>query len=113
MTVARRDRGWFGPSAAVGWLLAVGVMTVGGFVAWAGLGLGLCEDDGSPGSDAYCNHGGWEASGLAIAALVVLAVIVPAAGVVVGKRRLFLIGVVSPVALGALVVALSATLGAD
>jgi hypothetical protein len=91
----------------------MGVMTVGGFMAWAGLGLGLCEDEGSPGSDTYCNHGGWEASGLAIAALVVLALIVPAAGVVVEKRRLFWIGLLSPLALGVLVVALSATLGTD
>jgi hypothetical protein len=88
-------------------------MTVGGFVVWAALGLGLCEDDGSPGSDAYCNHGGWEASGLALAALAVVALMVPAAGVVIGKRRLFWIGLLSPLPLGVLVVLLSATLGAD
>lgn len=88
-------------------------MTVGGLVAWVGLGIGLCEDDGSPGSDTYCNHGGWEASGLAIAALVVLALLVPAVGVVAGKRRLFWIGLLAPLALGLLVVALSATLGTE
>jgi hypothetical protein len=94
-------------------VLAVGVMTVGGFMAWAGLGLGLCEDSGSPGSDTYCNQGGLEASGFAIAALVVAALIVPAAGVVVGRRRLFWMGLLSPLPLGALVVLLSAALGAD
>jgi hypothetical protein len=97
----------------VGWLLAVAVTTAGGFLAWAALGLGLCEDDGSPGSETYCNRGGWEASGLAIAALVVVALIVPAAGLVVGRRRLFWIGLLSPLPLGVLVVLLSATLGAD
>jgi hypothetical protein len=88
-------------------------MAIGGFIAWAGLGAGLCEDDGSPGSDAYCNRGGWEASGLAIAVLVVFAVIVPIVGVVVGKRRLFWIGLLSPLALAVLVVMLSAKLGAS
>jgi hypothetical protein len=113
VTGEKRDRGWFGPSAAVGWLLALALMTIGGFTAWTGLGVGLCEDVGSPGSEAYCNHGGWEASGLAIAVLVVVAVIVPTAGVVVGKRRLFWIGLLSPPALAVLVVMLSAKLGAD
>jgi hypothetical protein len=88
-------------------------MTVGGFVAWVGLGVGLCEDDGSPGSDTYCNHGGWEASGLAIAALAVLALLIPAAGVATSNRRTFWIGLLSPLALGLLVVAVSATLGTD
>jgi hypothetical protein len=109
----KRDRRWFGAAATAGWLLALGVMTVGGFVVWVLLGTGLCEDDGSPGSDTYCNHGGWEASGLAIAAIAGLALVVPAVGVVAGKRRLFWIGLLSPLALGLLVVALSATLGTD
>jgi hypothetical protein len=113
MTFAKRDRHWFGAAAIAAWLLAFGVMTVGGFVAWAGLGAGLCEDDGSSGSDTYCNHGGWEASGLAIAALAVLAVLIPTVGVAAGKRRTFWIGLLSPLALGVLVVVLSGTLGAD
>lgn len=112
-TGRKRDRGWFGPSAALAWLLAFGLMAIGGFMAWAALGVGLCEDDGSPGSDAYCNRGGWEASGLAIASLVAAALVVPAAGVLVRKRRLFWIGLLSPLALGVFVVVLSATLGAD
>ena len=107
----KRDRGWFGAAAIVGWLFAVGLMTVGGFVAWAVLGVGLCEDDGSPGSDTYCNQGGWEASGLAIAALAVAALVVPAAAIVTGKRRLFWTGLVSPPALAVLAVVVSATVG--
>jgi hypothetical protein len=71
------------------------------------------RNDGSPGSATYCNHGGWEASGLAIAVLAVLALLVPAAGVVGGKRRTFWIGLLSPLSLGVLVVMLSATLGTD
>lgn len=75
--------------------------------------LGVRDDDGSPGSDTYCNHGGWEASGLAIAALAVLALLIPAPGVATGNRRTFWIGLVSPLALGVLVVVLSAILGTD
>jgi hypothetical protein len=97
----------------VGWLLTFAVMTIGGWFAWAVLGSGLCEDDDSPGSDTYCNRGGWEASGLAIAALAVLALLLPAAGVVAGNRRLFWIGLLAPLALGVFVVVLSARLGQD
>jgi hypothetical protein len=111
--VRKRDRRWFGAATAAGWLTGFGVITVGGFVAWAGLGIGLCEDEGSSGSERYCNHGGWEATGLAIAVLAVVAVLVPALGLVAGKRRLFWIGLLSPLALGFLVVAMSATLGTD
>jgi hypothetical protein len=110
---AKRDRRWFGATAAAGWLLTFAVMTVGGFVAWVVLGAGLCEDDDSPGSDAYCNEGGWEASGLALAALAVFALVVPAAGVVAGNRRLFWIGLLSSLALGVFVFVLSAIVGQD
>lgn len=113
MTPVERDRQWFGAAAAGVWLLAFGVMTVGGLIAWVGLGTGLCEDDGSLGSDTYCNHGGWEASGLVIVALAALALFVPAAAVAARTQRLFWIGVVSPLILGVLVVVLSATLGTD
>jgi hypothetical protein len=82
-----------------------------GLFAWIGLGIGLCEDTGSPGSNAYCNHGGWEASGLAIAGLGVSAVIIPVAGVVTGSRRLFWIGLLSPLLLLMMDVFLSATIG--
>jgi hypothetical protein len=113
VTLVKRDRRWFGAAAAGVWLLAFGVMAVGGFVAWAVLGVGLCEDHGSPGSDTYCNQGGLEASGLAIAALAVLALVVPAVAVAARTQRLFWIGVVSPLVLGVVVVVLSATLGTD
>jgi hypothetical protein len=112
VTLEKRDRGWFGPAAIGGWVLALLVMTVGGFVAWVGLGIGLCEDEGSPGSDGYCNHGGWEASGFALAALAAFALLVPAAGLAAGNPRLFVIGLLSPLALGVLIVVVSATLGA-
>jgi hypothetical protein len=109
----KRDRRWFGAATAAGWLLGFGVMTVGGFVAWVGLGTGLCEDDGSSGSDTYCSHGGWEATGLAIAALAVLAVLVPAGRSCCGEATVVLDRLLSPLALGLLVVAVSASLGTD
>jgi hypothetical protein len=88
-------------------------MTIGGWVALGVLGSGLCEDDDSPGSDTYCNQGGFEASGLAFASLAVLALLIPAAGVAAGNRRLFWIGVLAPMALGVLVFVLSTILGQD
>ena len=97
----------------VGWLLTFAVMTIGGWFAWFVLGAGLCEDDDSPGSDAYCNRGGWEASGLAFASLAVLALLLPAAGVAAGKRRLFWIGLLAPIPLSVLVFVLSTILGQD
>jgi hypothetical protein len=108
-----RDRRWFGAAAIAGWLLTFAVMTVGGWFAWIVLGSGLCEDDDSPGSDTYCNQGGWEASGLAFASLAVLAMLIPAAGVAAGNRRLFWIGLLAPLALGGLVFVLSTILGQD
>ena len=73
-----------------GWLLTFAVMTIGGWFAWFVLGAGLCEDDDSPGSDTYCNQGGWEASGLAFASLAVLALLLPAAGVAAGEPAVVL-----------------------
>ena len=113
VTPRKRDRRWLTAKAMVGWLLTFAVMTIGGFLAWSALGAALCEDDDSPGSDAYCNHGGGEATGLAIVTLAILALILPGAGVLGGKRRLFWIGVVAPLALGVFVVVLSARLGQD
>jgi hypothetical protein len=96
-----------------GWLLTFAVMTIGGWLAFGVLGSGLCEDDDSPGSDAFCNRGGWEASGLAFASLAVLALLIPAAGVAAGNRRLFWVGLLAPIALGVLVFVLSTILGQD
>jgi hypothetical protein len=113
VTLGKRDRGWFGVAALAAWLLAFGVTAVGALIAWALLGAGLCEDDDSPGSDTYCNAGGMEASALAIAALVVLALLVPVTALVAGKRRLFWIGLISPLPLGVVVVVLATILGTD
>ena len=97
----------------VGWLLTLAVMTIGGSFAWFVLGAGLCEDDDSPGSDTYCNQGGWEASGLALASLAVLALLLPSAALASGNRRLFWIGLLAPIPLGVLVFVLSTILGQD
>jgi hypothetical protein len=113
MIPTKSNRRWITARAGAAWGVTLAAMTVGGAVAWIALGTGLCEDDGSAGSDAFCNRGGWEASGLALGALVVLAVLIPAVGLAAGKRRLFWIGLLSPVALGVLVVVLAAVLGTD
>ena len=113
MTQRKRDRRWFGPSALVAWLSSAVVVTVGGFLAWSVLGSGLCEDDDSPGSDAYCNHGGFEASGIGFAALAGLTLVVPAVALAAASRRWFWIGGLAPPALGVLVFVLSTILGAD
>ena len=108
-----RDRSWFTPTALLAWLVALAFVAVTGFLAWITLGSGLCEDDGSPGSDAYCNRGGWEASGLAIAAVIASAVLVPAVGITAAKRRLFWTGVLASLPLPVLVAVLSVILGRD
>jgi hypothetical protein len=113
MTSRKRDRRWFAGPAMAGWLLTFAVMTIGGFFAFFALGSGLCEDDDSAGSDAYCNRGGWEATGLAMAALAVLALLLPAAGVAAGKRRLFWLCLLALLALDFFVVVMSARLGHD
>jgi hypothetical protein len=113
VSVAREkpDRRWFGGAQGATWGLTLVVMLVGGLIAWVGLGTRLCEDFGSPGSDAFCNGGGWEASGLAIACLTVVAVLIPAAGVVSGSRRLFWTGLLLPLGLAVADVGLAAMLG--
>jgi hypothetical protein len=50
---------------------------------------------------------------LAFASLAVLALLIPAAGVTAGNRRLFWIGLLAPLALGGLVFVLSTILGQD
>jgi hypothetical protein len=93
------------------WGLTLAIVLGGGLVAWVGLGTGLCEDSGSPGSDAFCSRGGWEATGLAIGCLTVVAALIPAAGVVSGSRRLFWTGLLLPVGLAVADVTLAAMLG--
>ena len=106
------NRQWFSAAPKAAWALILLLMVIGGVVAWIGLGAGLCEDSGSSGSDAYCNGGGWEASGLAIVGLAAAALILPATGWATGNRGLFWIGLVTPPALVVAVVAVSAMLGA-
>jgi hypothetical protein len=98
-------------AAKAAWMLGIGLAAVGGFIAWLMLGLSLCEENFSAGSERYCNEGGWEASGLVFAVLAISTVAVPAVGVVLGRRRLFWAGVAGPVLLGLLTVLISATAG--
>jgi hypothetical protein len=95
-------RAWVTPAAVVTWVLAVTVLFAGGALAWVMLGAGLCEDVGSPGSDAFCNHGGLEASGVGFVALFAAGLVVPVVGLAANRKGLFWSGVLGPVALAAL-----------
>ena len=107
----QRERLRLSPAARAAWTLGIGLAVVGGFIAWLALGLSLCEEDFSPGSDRYCGEGGWEASGLVFAVLAISTATVPAVGVLLGRRRLFWAGVVGPILLGLLTALISATAG--
>ncbi len=111
MTRSKPDRAWFSAAVMAAWGVVLTVMLVGGLIAWVGLGVGLCEDAGSPGSDGYCKQGGWEASGLVLGVLAVTALFVPATGAATGNRRLFWIGLLSPLTLAVADVLFSASLG--
>jgi hypothetical protein len=105
------DRDWFSTTAATAWALAFLLMLFGSGIAWIALGVGLCEDDGFPGSDGYCNDGGWEATGLAFIALVAAALVVPAIGRAAGRKRLFWTGIAGPPLVATLVTLLVLKLG--
>jgi uncharacterized membrane protein len=96
-----RDRSWLGAKAGAVWGVAAATMLVGGFYGFFLLG-GPCEDVGSGGSDAYCNHGGLEASAFTLLAIVASSVVVPTVAAALGHRRLFWIGVCAPPVLAAL-----------
>jgi hypothetical protein len=104
------DRPWLSAAASTAWSLAVLALFFGGFVGWTALG-GMCEDFGSSGSEAFCNRGGWEATGLVFACMLVLGIVVPAMGLALRRKRLFWSGVVGPVALAALNFALATVYG--
>ena len=106
-----RDRTWFSAAATAAWFLAVLALLFGGLIGWLALAGMLCEDVGSPGSDAFCTHGGLEAAGLVFACLLVLGIVVPAAGLALRRRRLFWMGVGGPVLLAALNFALASVYG--
>jgi hypothetical protein len=111
MTRSKPDRAWFSAAAMTAWGAVVTVMLLGGILAWVWLGASLCEDAYSPGSDGYCNQGGWEGSGLVLGVLAVTALLVPATGAATGDKRLFWIGLLSPPALAVASVLLAASLG--
>jgi hypothetical protein len=76
-------------------------LLLGGFIGSLALAGALCEDVGSPGSEAFCNHGGLEAAGLVFASSLVLGIVAPAVGLALRRKRLFWTGVVGPVLLAA------------
>ena len=75
----------------------------GGF-AWLALAIGLCEDDGFPGTDAYCNGGGVEVTCMAFVALAGAVRVVPAVGWAARSHRVFWFGVLAPPVLAGVVV---------
>jgi hypothetical protein len=104
----KRDR----PSraAASAWMFAVLVMVVGGGLAWIALAIGLCEDEGFAGTDAYCNGGGIEATGTAFLILAAAVLVGPAVSWAARWRRVFWICVLAPPVLAAAVVLMVLTM---
>jgi len=84
------------------WFLAVVALLVGGFIGTVFLAGTLCEDDGSPGTDRFCNHGGLETAGLVFVCLLALGAVTPAIGLALRRKALFWTGVGGPVLLAAL-----------
>jgi hypothetical protein len=106
-----RDRTWLTTKAGAAWTVAVFVMIVGGIVGALFLGIGLCEDVGSPGSDAYCNGGGMEASVFTLFGIAASTLVVPAVALALGRRRVFWIGVFAPPVLAVLEFVVATKLG--
>jgi hypothetical protein len=69
---------------------------VGGFIAALLVSAGLCEDDGSSGSDGYCNGGGMEATLIAILICVAAAIAAPALALLSGRHRAFKVALLAP-----------------
>ena len=101
---------WLSAQMRAVWLAIVVFLIVGGWILLRWLGL-LCEV-GSSGTEMYCD-GGWEASGLAFAGLVAFAIVIPAAAVVLRRRRLFWIALVAAIILAPLNFVLSAIFGSN
>lgn len=91
-------------AAASAWAFAVLLVLLGGGFAWLALAIGLCEDDGFAGTDAYCNGGGIEATGAAFLVLAGAVLIAPAIGWAARWHRVFWVGVLGPPVLAAVVV---------
>jgi hypothetical protein len=69
---------------------------VGGFIAALLVSAGLCEDDGSFGSDGYCNGGGMEAALIAILIDVAAVVALPGLALLSGRDRAFKVALGAP-----------------
>jgi len=106
-----RDRAWFSPGAATAWFLAVVALLLGGLIGWLARAGMLCEDVGSPGSEAFGNHGGLKAASLVFVCLLVFGIVTPAVGLGLRRKRLFWTGVCGPVLLAVLNFALASTYG--
>jgi hypothetical protein len=94
-----RDAGWLSNGLLGIWALSVCGVIAGGVGAWVGLRIGLCQGADSPDTSMYCSDGGWEASGVGVAAAIGLAVILPVLALSLGRKGLFRLGLVLPVAL--------------
>jgi hypothetical protein len=74
---------------------------------------GLCEDDGSFGSDGYCNGGGMEAALIAILIDVVAVVAAPALARFWGRERAFKAALLVPLLGLPLIVLATQVFGTD
>lgn len=78
------------------WVASAALTLVGGFIAAALVSAGLCEDDGSFGSDGYCNGGGMEAALLAILIDVAAVFALPTLALLSGRHRAFKVALLAP-----------------
>jgi hypothetical protein len=78
------------------WIVSAAITFVGGFISALLVSAGLCEDDGSFGSDGYCNGGGMEAALIAILIDVAAVIALPAAALLSGRHRAFKVALVAP-----------------
>jgi hypothetical protein len=78
------------------WVAAAALTLAGGFIAAILVSAGLCEDDGSFGSDGYCDGGGMEAALVAILIDVAAVIALPALALFAGRERAFKAALVVP-----------------
>jgi hypothetical protein len=81
---------------AVLWIASAAVTLVGGFIAALLVSAGLCEDDGSMGSDGYCNGGGMEVALIAIVVDVAAAIAAPGLALLSRRHRAFKFALLAP-----------------